>query len=472
MSIVSTVLQAILKFTNWVWGYPMLIWLVGGGIFLTIRLKFIQFTKLGFVFKNTIGKSFRKKGSKSDMISGFKAVTGALASTLGAGNIVGTAMAIAFGGPGGVFWMWVTGLVACVIKYSEVTMSMKYRHKNKDGSWEGGPQYYLEKCTGWKWLGVAYAVSATFCLFLAASAQVGSGIDNLVGLGANRMVMTAIEIVLITVIVIGGMNRLLNVTEKLVPFMSILYIVGGLIVIVLNIANVPEAFFSIFRYAFTGRAAFGGFGGASIAMCIRWGVCRGIYSNDSGTGTTTIAHAASEDANHPVQQGMWGIFEVFFDTMIVCTITCIVILSTGVWTVESNSSILTATAFSSTLGNVGSLLVTFCLVIFTFTTACAQVEFGAVQLKKLLGEKAYFPAKVVYLFLMFAGGMVGIEALINYVDFGSFLIILFNMIGVYLCHKEVVELTNEYFADTKLWETKRWSKWVEQENEFKKVSDK
>ena len=459
------ILKAIASFTNWVWWIPMLVWLVGGGVFLTFRLHFIQFRKLGFILKNTIGRSFSRNKDRN-MVSGFKAVTGALASTLGAGNIVGTAMAIAFGGPGAVFWLWMTGLFACAVKFSEVTLAMKYRHKDSDGNWEGGPQYYLSAATGWKWLGTAYAISCAFCLFLAASAQVGAGVDNVVALGVNRTVFTVIEIALITFIVLGGLRRMLNVSEMIVPLMSVLYIIGGLAVIVLNIGGLPSAFASIFRYAFTGHAAFGGFAGAAFSMCIRWGVSRGIYSNDSGTGCVTIAHAATDEANHPVQQGMWGIFEVFFDTIVVCSITCLVILTTGIWQTDGNASTLTAKAFTGTLGAAGGYLVTISLLLFTFTTAVAQVEFGSVQLKKLLGDKAYFPCKIVYLVMLFAGGIVGITALINYVDFSSFLVIFFNTIGVYWCHGEIVQLTEEYFSDTLRWEKERWPVWRKMEKQY------
>lgn len=455
----------ILDFTNWVWGYPMLVWLVGGGIFLSFRFKFIQFSKLGFILKNTIVAAFkkdmRKGGSK---ISGYKAVTGALASTLGAGNIVGTAMAIGYGGPGGVFWLWVTGLFVTVVKYAEVVIGMKYRMRdNKKGMWYGGPQYYLTKATGWKWIGVAYAISCAFCLFLAASAQIGSVVDTLETVHIPRLASTTVLIVAAALIVLGGLTRMLSFTEKIVPVMSVVYILGGLAVIIVNINHVPEAFMSVFRYAFTGRAAFGGFGGATLAMCIRWGVCRGTYSNDSGTGTTTITHAAAE-VNHPVQQGMWGVFEVFFDTIIVCSITCFVILTTGVWERSDAVSTLTIMGFQEALGPaVGGFIVSLSLTMFCFTTAVAQTLFGCDQLVKLFGAKASTWGKYVYLGLMFLGGMVGISALINYVDFGSFLIILFNMIGVYLCHGEVKKLTDEYFADPKRWETEKWQPWVELE---------
>ena len=232
----------ILTFTNWVWGYPMLIWLVGGGIFLSFRYKFIQFTKLGFVLKNTIVKAFKGGEINSDgnKISGYKAVTGALASTLGAGNIVGTAIAIGYGGPGGVFWLWLTGLFACVIKYSEVVLGMKYRQRDKEGKWFGGPQYYLPKATGWKWIGFAYAISCAFCLFLAASAQIGSVVDTVETIHIPRIVSTAVLIIAAALIVLGGLTRLLSFTEKIVPVMSVIYMAAGLVVIVLNAKELSE----------------------------------------------------------------------------------------------------------------------------------------------------------------------------------------------------------------------------------------
>ena len=464
-------MNPIIAFTDWVWGVPMLIWLVGGGLFLTIRLGFLQFTKLPFILKHTIGKSFGKKG-EGDRFSGWQAVTGALASTLGAGNIVGTAMAIGYGGPGGVFWLWVTGLVACAVKYSEVTLAMKYRHINEKGEWEGGPQYYLSEATGWKWIGTAYAIGCIFCLFLSASAQIGSGVDNIVIFGLPRTATTVVVTIACGIVVIGGMRSLLSVTEKLVPVMSILYIIGALAVIILNIENLPGAFASIFQSAFTGRAAVGGFGGATLAACIRWGVARGIYSNDAGTGCTTISHSVA-DVNHPVQQGMWGVFEVFFDTLIVCSLTCLAILCTGVSMQDGiETSTMTATAFESTLGTTGTLLVAVCLFLFTFSTACAFVEFTCSQLVKLIGPAGRTYGRWALLAIIFVGGIVGIEALIRYCDLGSFLNVFFNMIGVYLCHSQVVKLTREYFSDTERWEHEKWETWSVMEAEYQKRNTK
>jgi AGCS family alanine or glycine:cation symporter len=467
-------LDAILAFTNWVWGIPMLILLVGGGFFLAVRLDLIPYKKLPFILKNTIGKSFRKDPEADGKFSAWQAASGALASTLGAGNIVGTAMAIAFGGPGGVFWLWIAGLAACAVKYTEVTTAMLHRELDKRGNWVGGPQYYLGSATGWKWTGQLYTVLCLFALFLAASAQIGSGVDNLVALGADRTVSAAILTLLCIAVVVGGMKNLLAVSEKVVPFMSVLYVGGALVVILLNIENLPRAFFSIFRYAFTGRAAVGGFAGATLAACIRWGICRGVYSNDAGTGYTTMVHTVAS-VNHPVQQGMWGVFEAFFDTLVVCNLTCFAILCTDTWTVPGvTSATMTAVAFSSTIGKVGSWIVSIALLLFTFTTACAQIEFSCVSLVKMIGEKGRTYGRWVLLFMTFVGGMVGIETMINYVDFGTALMTIINMVCVLLCHNQVVKVTKEYFADPLKWEHQKWPKWEAMERAFRqeKVSAK
>ncbi|MDT3843680.1 MAG: amino acid carrier protein [Bacillota bacterium] len=458
------ILDGIMAFTNWLWGIPMLIWVVGGGIVMSVRLGFPQFTKLGFILKNTIGKSFGQK-TEEGKISGFKAVTGALASTLGAGNIIGTAMAIAYGGPGGVFWLWLSGLFCSIVKYCETTMSMKYRHLNPEGEWEGGPQFYLTEGTGWKWISPVYAVICIVCLFLAASAQIGSGVDNLVGLGTPRLATTVVLTILVGIVVIGGIRSLLNVTEKLVPLMSAMYMIGCVIVILMNVQNLPAAVGSIFAGAFTGRAAIGGFAGAVVTQSIRWGVARGCFSNDAGTGVTTILHAVA-DVNHPIQQSMWAVFEVFFDTIVVCTMTCLVILTTGVWTEPIDAAVMTSTAFQSALGTGGGLLVTISVVLFTFTTACAQIEFIEAMFRRYVGEHAGHASRWLMLGLILGGGLIGISALISYVDFFAGLYTLVNLLGVYWCGKQIVDLTREYFADPVKWEREMWPKWEEMKNSF------
>ena len=409
------ILEGMQAFANWLWGIPMLLWVVGGGFIMSIRLGFPQFTRLGFILKNTIGKSFGEKG-EDGKFSGWQAVTGALASTLGAGNIIGTAMAVAFGGPGGVFWLWLSGFFCCVIKFCETTMAMKYRRMGDNGVWEGGPQIYLTKGTGWKWISPVYAVLCIFCLFLAASAQIGSGVDNLV-------------------------------------------------VIAMNVGNLPGALAAVFADDFTGHAAVGGFVGATVTQSIRWGIARGCYSNDAGTGVTTIVHAVA-DVNHPIQQSMWAVFEVFFDTIIVCSMTCLVVLTSGVWTLKLDPAIMTATAFEQSLGSFGGLLVTIAVVLFTFTTACAQIEFTEAQFIALVGEKARGVARWIMLVLILGGGMVGISKLITYVDFFAGVYVLVNMLGVYWCNGQIVELFKEYFSNPQRWETEKWAPWVKMEKEY------
>lgn len=462
----NALLEAILTFTNWIWGIPMLILLVGGGCFLAVRLNMLPYRKLPFILTHTIGKSFTKSEGSDGQFSGWQAASGALASTLGAGNIVGTAMAIAFGGPGSVFLLWIAGLAACAVKYTEVTTAMLYREIDQKGNWVGGPQYYLGNATGWKWTGELYTILCLFALFFAASAQIGSGVDHLVALGANRTLSALILTLFCIAVVVGGMRNLLAVSEKIVPFMSILYVGGALLVILLNIENFPHAFYSIFRYAFTGKAAVGGFAGATLAACIRWGICRGVYSNDAGTGYTTMVHTVAA-VNHPVQQGMWGVFEAFFDTLVVCNLTCFAILCTGIWTSPGvTASTMTAAAFSSAIGTAGSWIVSIALLLFTFTTACAQIEFSCVSLVKLIGQKGKTYGRWVLLFMTFIGGMMGIETMINYVDFGTALMTTINMVCILLCHQHVVKASKEYFADPEKWEHMKWPKWEAMERSF------
>ena len=460
----DAILQGMQAFANWIWGIPMLLWIVGGGLIMSIRLGFLQFTKLGFILKNTIGKSMGQKG-KDGKFTGWQAVTGALASTLGAGNIIGTAMAIAFGGPGGVFWLWLSGFFCCIVKYCETTIAMKYRKMGPNGIWEGGPQIYLSKATGWKWLSPLYAVLVICGLFLAASAQIGSGVDNLVKMGTPRLATTVVLTLLVGLVVIGGVRSLLKVTELLVPFMSVLYMAGCIVVIAMHITQLPGVIVMIFEDAFTGRAAFGGFVGATVTQSIRWGIARGCYSNDAGTGVTTILHSVA-DVNHPVQQSIWGIFEVFFDTIVVCSMTCFVVLTSGVWEAKLDPAVMTVTAFTDSMGILGGILATVAVVLFTFTTACAQITFTEAQIVSLAGEKYRKLGRYGMVALILMGGMVGISALIPYIDFFTGLYTFFNMLGVYWCGSMVVALTKEYFADPQLWETKKWPAWEAIEKKF------
>ena len=296
-------------------------------------------------------------------------------------------------------------------------------------------------------------------------AQIGSGVDNLVGIGTPRLATTVVLTLLVGLVVIGGMKSLLSVTEKLVPFMSVMYMAGCLVVIAMNVGNLPGALAAVFADDFTGHAAVGGFVGATVTQSIRWGIARGCYSNDAGTGVTTIVHAVA-DVNHPIQQSMWAVFEVFFDTIIVCSMTCLVVLTSGVWTLKLDPAIMTATAFEQSLGSFGGLLVTIAVVLFTFTTACAQIEFTEAQFIALVGEKARGVARWIMLVLILGGGMVGISKLITYVDFFAGVYVLVNMLGVYWCNGQIVELFKEYFSNPQRWETEKWAPWVKMEKEY------
>lgn len=442
-------LAAILSFTNWLWGLPMLILLVGGGLVFTALLGGFQFVKLPYILKNTIGKAFSSK-NENGKISGFQALTTALATTLGTGNIVGVALAIAYGGPGAVFWMWVVGLVASVIKYSEVTIAMKYREKNEKGEWVGGPMTYLSKGTGIKWLGALFAIVAIPQLAVASSVQASSLGDTVAALGIPKLVSTLFIVAIVVIVVYGGVTRIVSVTEKMIPFMSILYMIGGIAIIIMNLSALPGVFASIFEGAFTGTAATGGFAGASIAMAVRWGVSRGIYSNDSGNGLTSIAHC-NADVNHPVQQGMWGIFEVFFDTLIVCSVTALAVLCSGVWqtmTADQGGS-MTVTAFKQNLGMVGSLVVSVSLFLFALSTVIVFVYYGEKMADALWGQLGAKITRFAYCAMLFIGSVVSLGVLIQLLDFGNAAIIIINMAGLFIMFKDVRALTKEYFSSIK-----------------------
>ncbi len=441
-------LDIIFKITDWLWAYPMLIVMVGGGLYLSIQLKFMQFVKLPMILKRTIGKSFNQKG-KDGKISGYQAVTAALASTLGTGNIVGVAFAIAYGGPGAVFWMWVVGLVACAIKFSEIIIAIKYRHINEAGDYVGGPMYYLSRGTPFKWLGSVYAVSAVVVLAIASAVQAGSVVDSVQFIHINRYVSTITVAMIVVIVVYGGIRRIVSITEKMVPVMSLVYVIGGLTVIAINYQAIPGVIESIFVHAFTTTSAAGGFIGSTLALTIRWGVARGIYSNDSGNGLTSITHS-NATIKHPVQQGMWGVFEVLFSTMFVCSITAFAVLTSGIWTkLPSNeASSMTIQAYQGALGTtIGGGIVSFSLFLFALSTIIAFFYFGEKQMERLFGLRAAKITKFIYCGFVILGGIHGVDNLIKILDFFNAIFILVNMFGIFWMTKQIKALKEEYFAD-------------------------
>lgn len=435
---------------NVVWGIPMLVLLLATGVYLTVGTRFFQVRRFGYVIKNTLGSLFRNKSTrKSDehgAISQFQALATALAATVGTGNIVGVVTAIAAGGPGAVFWMWVSAFFGMMTKYAEIVLGMYFRHKDEKGEWVGGPMYYIEKGLHQKWLAVAFAI---FCLF--ASFGIGSiaQVNGIAGAMTNSFhipnYITGIVVCVLTaVIVFGGMKRMVAVTEKFVPFMAILYIGGALVVILANADNLGSAFRSIFEGAFQLRAVGGGAAGYVIARAMRYGFARGVFSNEAGLGSSVMVHSCS-DAKEPVQQALWGIFEVFFDTIVVCSLTALTVLCTGAYAVEGLEGIdVTIYAFESVLGRFGGYLVSVGLVLFAFSTLLGWTVYGGRAAGYLGGRRFVRVYRIIFLGAVFLGSVSSVQLVWDLSDTFNGLMALPNLVGVLLLSPLVFRITKNY----------------------------
>lgn len=441
-------------FANWAWGIPMLIWLVGGGLILTIATGGIQFRRLGWILKNTI---FKKDGRKSENgVSSYSAVMAALSATIGTGNIVGVAVGIINGGPGAVFWMLLVGLLAMSIKYSEALVSVKYRKKRDDGEYDAGPMMYLKEGVGGKTnktfgviLGVAYAIALIINLWIAAGVHTGAVVDNLAAFSVNRWVSTIGLMIIIGVVVYGGVQALTKITDKLTPIMAGLYILGALTVIIVNIENLIPSIVLVFKHAFTPSAAVGGFSGAAVAQAIRWGTARGMYSSDAGNGIQSIMHGQA-NVEKPAEQGIWGVFEVFFDTIIICTLSAFAILTSGVWQgADQTAALMPIAAFEGTLGIFGKLIIVGCVVMFAGSTVLSFAYFTESQARSLTGSNAVGKiAQIIFIGLMLVGGIYGVERILVLSDVGNALSIFFNMTGLIILAGVIRSETNDYFKDS------------------------
>lgn len=329
-NLLTLIETGVANISNFLWTYVLAIILIAGGVFLTIRLNFFQFRFFGHVLKRTIGQIF-KKNKHEGTITPFQAFTSALASTAGATNIVGVPLAIALGGPGALFWMWMVALIGMATRYSEILLGLKYRELNKEGVWVGGPQYYIKKGLGWNKIAAFFAFFLMIEIIPSVMVQSNSITTQVQGAFGWPVWITGIIItILIGIIVFGGIKRIGKVTDKLVPGMVLSYLIICFIVIFANIGTIPSVFGLIFTHAFTPISAAGGFAGAGIAQAIRWGIARGLYSNEAGLGTGPVAHAAAQ-TDHPSKQALWGIFSVFVDTIVICTVTGLTVLSSGAW---------------------------------------------------------------------------------------------------------------------------------------------
>lgn len=429
-----------------VWGPPILVLIIGTGLYLSLKTGFFSITKLGYILKNTFLKMFTKEQRGEGEVTAFQAVATALAATVGTGNIAGVATAIASGGPGAIFWMWLAAVFGMTTKFAEVVLAVNFREKTEDGRFVGGPMYYIQNGLKWKWLAIIFAILGTLASF---------GIGNMtqsnsVALAMNNAfkvppIATGIILAVITALVIvGGIKRIGAFTEKLVPFMAAIYIIGGLVIIFANIKAVPAAFATIFADAFTGRAAVGGFAGATMAKSIRYGIARGVFTNEAGLGSAPIAHAAAT-TDHPVRQGLWGVFEVFVDTIIICSITALAIMTTGAWETGQSGAVLTTTAFEMALPG-GGYVVTIGLVLFAYSTILGWEYYGERCLEYLAGTKPILAYRLIWVVFVVIGSVGGLELMWDIADTLNGMMAIPNLIGVLFLSGTVFKLTKEFFA--------------------------
>jgi len=436
-----------------VWGPLMLVLILGVGLFLSIGLKLMPILKIGRGFRLMLAGTRAKQGEEhSGEISPFQALMTSLSATVGTGNIAGVATAIFLGGPGALFWMWMTALVGMATKYSEAVLAVKFREVDEQGNHVGGPMYYIKNGLGsqWAWLGTTFAVFGGVAAFgIGNTVQANSMADVL---QANFQIPTwvtgLIIMLLVGLVLIGGIRRIGRVAAALVPFMAISYLVAGLIVLVINAGAVPTAFAMIVQYAFTPIAAQGGFAGAMVWAAIRFGVARGIFSNEAGLGSAPIAHAAAQTKD-PVRQGLIAMLGTFIDTLIICTITGLVIVTTGVWTSGVSGAALTSAAFSASLPLVGEYIVPFALAIFAFTTILGWSFYGERCAEFLFGIKAIKPYRVLWVLAIPMGAMVSLDFIWLLADTLNAMMAIPNLVALALLSPVVFKLTRDYFNDSR-----------------------
>ncbi|SEA54904.1 alanine/glycine:cation symporter family protein [Marinobacterium iners] len=432
-----------------VWGPMMLVLILGVGLFLSIGLKLMPILRIGTGFRLLWGGRTANAGDeKEGEIPPFQALMTAMSATVGTGNIAGVATAIFLGGPGALFWMWITALIGMATKYSEAVLAVKYRETDEKGQHVGGPMYYIKNGLGkkWAWMGVAFAI------FGAAA---GFGIGNTVQsnsvadvLHANFSIPTWISglvmMILVGAVILGGIKRIGHVAGALVPFMALSYLIAGLIVLAINAHLLPQALDLIFTHAFSPVAAQGGFAGAAVWAAIRFGVARGVFSNEAGLGSAPIAHAAAQ-TNDPVRQGMIAMLGTFLDTLVICTITGLVIVSSGAWTGGESGAALTSQAFATALPGMGNYLVAIALAIFAFTTIIGWSFYGERCVEFLFGIKAITPYRILWILAIPLGATLSLDFVWLVADTLNAMMAIPNLVALALLSPVVFKLTREYF---------------------------
>lgn len=446
---------------NFIWGVPAMVCIIGVGLYLSIRTGFLQIRKFPYAIRTTIGRMFRKKDASDGAITPFQAVCTALAATVGTGNIAGVAGALAIGGPGAVFWMWVSALLGMCTKFSEVTLAVQFRETNADGELVGGPMYYIKnglpKC--WHWLAYLFAAFGVLTVFGTGNATQVNTITTAINsaltnydllkpdqISTSNLIIGIVITIMIAMILLGGIKRIGQVTEKLVPFMALLYIVLALGVILPNLHVVPSVFASIIEGAFHPSAVTGGVVG-SLFLSMKKGVSRGIFSNEAGLGTGSIAHACA-DTRKPVKQGMFGIFEVFTDTILICTLTALVILCSQVSIPygQAAGAELTIQGFTATYGNWVSIFTAVAMCCFAFSTILGWGLYGARCIEFLFSSKVTKPFMVVYSLVAILGATADLGLMWNIAETFNGLMAIPNLIALFLLSGTVVKLTKAYFA--------------------------
>ena len=452
-----------------VWGWPCLILLVGTGVYYTIRCGGVQFKWFGYIMKNTIGKIFEKKEAGEGAVTPFQAVCTALAATVGTGNIAGVTGAIALGGPGAVFWMWISALFGMCTKFAEVTLAIHFRERNDKGDWVGGPMYYISKGLGknWKWLGSLFALFGMLAAFgIGNMTQINSIVTSISGtinsftpinVNTANLIIGIIVAIFCAIVLIGGLKRIGQVTEKLVPFMAVIYILSALIIFFAHIGNIGNVLRSIFVGAFTPSAVVGGAAGVTISAAVKRGVGRGVFSNEAGLGSAPIAHAAA-DTDSAVRQGCFGVFEVFADTIVICTLTAFAVLMSGtpINFGQAAGADLTIAAFGTTFGRVGGIIISVGLTLFATSTILSWCLYGTRCAEFLFKTtKIIKPYQVIFCLIIVLGAVTELSLVWDIADTLNGLMALPNLVGLLALSPIVIKLTREYFNGVRLGESNR-----------------
>ncbi|MBQ6372263.1 MAG: sodium:alanine symporter family protein [Oscillospiraceae bacterium] len=471
-----TLSEFITKLDDIAWGSVVLCLLVGVGVILTISTRFLQFRKFGYAMKNTLGKVFKKQEAGKGEVTPLQALTTAQAATVGTGNIAGVTGAIVIGGPGAVFWMWLSALVGMCTKFAEVTLAVKYRERNDKGDWVGGPMYYIKNGLGkgFGWLSVLFCLFGFLAAFGIGNATQVQSIGEAIGsainaLGGNvqgtmlsfagneftlcNLVVGIVVAVIVALVLFGGIKRIGSVTEKIVPVMAVIYIVSTLVVIFANISHIGEVFAMIFKGAFNAEAALGGAFGITISTSITKGIARGCFSNEAGLGSAPMAHAATSETD-PVRQGMFGIFEVFMDTLVICTLTALTVLCAAcagnvdiAWGTSGGAAIVSAALSSVLSAGVGSVILAMCLALFALSTVLSWSLYGTRCFEYLFGTKASIGYKLVFILFAIVGATMSLSDAWNLADALNGFMAIPNLIAILALSPVIIKMVREHFQD-------------------------